>query len=578
MRHPGIAHLYDAGVIEEAGNALPFLAMELVEGVTLEQWARAAPRSLDAVLGVLIDIGVAVQSAHENGIVHRDLKPANILVEDASGESRPRVLDFGIASIASDPPPAGDHEGPRVLGTLSYMSPEQAAGAAVVDARTDVYALGGIAYELACGELPHPLVDESLAARLLRIREAEVPPLGARRAELRGDLERVLARALAKRAEQRYPTMRAFVADLRAVRERRPLACDAGRPMPMLRSWRRRHPRLALVAVVLALCSGLGIQAERARVQRANTERDRRIERLSSALDGLGALAGFVGASAPRDGVLRHWLQEAEVALLQAPGHTAARELELRLHRELGSSAIANGRLEEALGHRTKALELVTRALAEQPDDRARLAAWAEAQVHVGDLERELYGLALAHSRYAMAHVVLERLAELWPSDARHVDDLAWSFDRLVGDAIALGELGCAELLLAQRRALLDRLHELRPGHRYTLSGERNYWTLRSDLERVRGDAARRRECMGRSIEPALRRWRLEPDSAAATTEYIGSLLSYLEQVERAALTPAQLEQMREAERALRELLAKEPAHQVARAQLARWEEVGFSR
>jgi predicted Ser/Thr protein kinase len=579
LRHPGIAHLYDAGAIEEDGRALPFLAMELVEGLTLAQWARAAPRSIDALLGVLVDIGVAVQAAHESGVVHRDLKPANIVVESAGAQARPRILDFGIAAIVSDPPRAAEHEAPRVLGTLSYMSPEQAAGAAVVDGRTDVYALGAIAYELLSGELPHPLVDEPLSARLRRIREEAIPPLGALRPELRGDLERVLARALANAAEQRYPTMSALVADLRAVRERRPLACDAGRPLRVLRSWRRRHPRLALASVLLALCGGLGIHMEREREQRESVERDQRIERLSTAFSAeLRALAGVVGTSAPRDGLLRHWLHEVEAALREAPAHAAARDLELRLHRELGSSAIANGRLGEALAHRSKVLEHHTRALVAQPADRVRLAEWAEAQVHVGDVERTMYGYALAHSRNAAAHVVLERLAELWPGDARHVDDLAWSCDRLVGDAIEFGELGCAELLLAQRRRLLDRLHELRPEHPATLSGERCYWALRSHLAHARGDAAQQKEYVGRSLEPARRRWRMEPTSAAAGIEYIGSLLTYFELVGLAALSSEQLAQMREAEHVLRELLAKEPENEVARAQLARWEEVGFSR
>ncbi len=152
ISHPNVAHVYEIG--EEGGR--PFIAMEYVEGQPLDRW-RDTPPAVEQVLAVAVQLADALAEAHARGVVHRDLKPANVLV-DKSG--RVKVLDFGIAKLQPAEPPGPDEETQlrtatgSVMGTVAYMSPEQLEGR-TVDARSDLWSLGVVLYELASGR--HPL-------------------------------------------------------------------------------------------------------------------------------------------------------------------------------------------------------------------------------------------------------------------------------------------------------------------------------------------------------------------------------------------------------------------------------------
>src|SRR5262249_3292543 len=145
LHHPGIAQVYDAGV---AAGGQPYFAMELIAGVPLDRCAREHALDARGRLDLVARVGDAVQHAHKRGVIHRDLKPGNILV-DSSGQ--PRVLDFGVARAADLGLTAGGGrtEAGQLIGTLRYMSPEQAAGdPTAIGPRGRVYALGVILYEL----------------------------------------------------------------------------------------------------------------------------------------------------------------------------------------------------------------------------------------------------------------------------------------------------------------------------------------------------------------------------------------------------------------------------------------------
>src|SRR5262245_55387072 len=170
LHHPGIAQVYDAGVAE---NGQPYFAMELIAGVPLDQYARDQALDVPGRLELVARVRDAVQHAHERGVIHRDLKPGNILVE-SSGQ--PKVLDFGVARAAdADLRDGTDLTGTgQLIGTVSYMSPEQvAASPAVLDRRSDVYALGVILFELLAGRLPHALEQLPLPAAAWMICEEE---------------------------------------------------------------------------------------------------------------------------------------------------------------------------------------------------------------------------------------------------------------------------------------------------------------------------------------------------------------------------------------------------------------------
>ncbi|MCA8963172.1 MAG: serine/threonine protein kinase, partial [Planctomycetes bacterium] len=165
LRHPGIVPIFDAGTTEIDGRRQPYLVMDDIEGQTLT--AFAAERTLDdaARLRLIAAVCDAIEHAHQKGVIHRDLKPANILVDTDRDEPQPKILDFGIARTIEDDRflTTMRTDVGQVLGTLAYMSPEQiAADPDALDTRSDVYAIGVIAYELLAGRLPLDLARRPL--------------------------------------------------------------------------------------------------------------------------------------------------------------------------------------------------------------------------------------------------------------------------------------------------------------------------------------------------------------------------------------------------------------------------------
>jgi WD40 repeat protein len=256
MQHPGIARIYEAGV---AADGLPYIAMELVRGLPLDEYTTRHSPDPAAKLGLVARVCEAVQYAHEQGVVHRDLKPANVLV-DATGQ--PKVVDFGIARISGGEhvSTAGRTATGQLIGTLAYMSPEQlGADPAAVDARSDVYALGVILFELLAGRLPFDLTSLPLPEAARRIREDDPTRLGTMNTLFRGPVETIVAKALEKDRDRRYPTAAALAADLhRHLRDERIEARSAS-ALYHLRKFARRHKALVggVAAVLLALVLGL---------------------------------------------------------------------------------------------------------------------------------------------------------------------------------------------------------------------------------------------------------------------------------------------------------------------------------
>lgn len=212
MRHPGIGQVFATGRTRHFDTDVPYIVMEYIEGQPLLEYAEKI--DLRARVELLAAIADAVEHAHLRGVIHRDLKPANILVQS---DGQPKVLDFGVARLADQE--SGRHElttAGMILGTMAYMSPEQAAGDPEgVDLRTDVYALGMIGYRMIGGRLPYSVDRGSLGEALKAICETRPPPLSQFAHEARGDLQVVIGKALEKDRNERYRNADEFASDLR---------------------------------------------------------------------------------------------------------------------------------------------------------------------------------------------------------------------------------------------------------------------------------------------------------------------------------------------------------------------------
>ena len=210
LRHPHIAALIDGGVSDEG---TPWFAMTLVDGQRIDAWCQAHQLGMPARVRLLLDVCAAVDHAHRNLIIHRDLKPSNVLVDE---DAHVHLLDFGIARLAQAGELTQTHK--RAL-TPQYAAPEQFRGAAASTAM-DVYGLGALLYAMLTGAPPRDVSAEPDATPTLpsqalgRVETLAAGELARARREVRGDLDAVILRALASEAEQRYPSVAAFAADL----------------------------------------------------------------------------------------------------------------------------------------------------------------------------------------------------------------------------------------------------------------------------------------------------------------------------------------------------------------------------
>jgi serine/threonine-protein kinase len=199
-----VARVTDVGRLE---NGAPYIVMEYLEGLDLSAWLQQrGPLPADQAAEFVLQACEAIAEAHMYGIVHRDLKPANLFViRRPDGGLSVKVLDFGIAKRIGAAPSANLTSTATVMGSPLYMSPEQLNSSKDADARTDIWALGVILYELLSGE--PPFIAETVPGVMLKITTSEPPPLGARRPELPAGLERVILRCLEKDRTRRFPTI-----------------------------------------------------------------------------------------------------------------------------------------------------------------------------------------------------------------------------------------------------------------------------------------------------------------------------------------------------------------------------------
>jgi serine/threonine protein kinase/tetratricopeptide (TPR) repeat protein len=290
MDHPNIARVFDAGTTKgEPGGVSPgrpYFVMELVKGVPLTKYCDAHRLTPKERLELFIPVCQAIQHAHQKGIIHRDIKPSNVLVALYDGKPVPKVIDFGVAKAAGQQ--LTEHTlvtgFGAVVGTLEYMSPEQAElNQLDIDTRSDIYSLGVLLYELLTGTTPldRKRLKEATVLELLRIIREEEPPRPSTRLStteeipsiaanrglepkklsglVRGELDWIVIKALEKDRNRRYETANGFARDVQRYLADEPVPACPPSAWYRFRKFARRNkgPLLAAALVLLALVGGI---------------------------------------------------------------------------------------------------------------------------------------------------------------------------------------------------------------------------------------------------------------------------------------------------------------------------------
>jgi len=543
LQHPGIAQIFEAGTFEPSPGAAPqpFFAMEFVRGVPVTQFAQQHNLGTRERLELVARIADAVQHAHGKGVIHRDLKPGNILVEEISESTKhkaqtdshselstqhsalPKILDFGVAR-ATD----GDlalttlrTDIGQLIGTLPYMSPEQAAGDPDdLDTRSDVYALGVIAYELLAGRLPYDLTRKLAAEAARIIRDEEPTRLSAINRTFRGDIETIIAKALEKDKARRYQSAVELGEDIRRYLRDEPVIARPPSAGYQFQKFARRNKGLVAgaAAVVLTLIAGIigtsiGLVKARASARdafisqkQAETEKDnaeratvRAITAEQVALDRLK----LVELEAAKSKAVNTFLTDMLVAV--DPRKTANRELTMREVLDEAATTVDTGNLKdqpevEAVVRR--AIGQTYLQLGEYEKGQAQLEKSVSLyqQIHPGDhmdTAESMTALAeiLRESRQGgralpIAREALAMKRRLNSADSKELATSISNVALCIKQSGADGEAGLVECEALNREALamFRRIHGNTPHDDLSMSLNNlamTIWTTRRDLPEV---------------------------------------------------------------------------------------------
>jgi serine/threonine protein kinase len=473
LRHPHLVQVYEFGEVPTAGGAMsqPYLVLEYMPEGSLADLLRGAPQPPKEAARLIETLAGAIHYAHQQGIIHRDLKPANILLQRAEVEaegpaegvrgpraSSPRpltadfcakVTDFGLAKFraGSDLTQSGE-----VLGTPSYMAPEQAAGKSVpITAAVDVYGLGAVLYEVLTGRPPFAAATPD--ATLGQVRQDEPVPPRRLQPTVPRDLEIVCLKCLRKEAGRRYATALDLADDLRRFRAGEPIRARPVGTLERLVGWCRRQPRVAglLAALVLVLLTGsAGVlwQWQRAsrnaadaeqnaaafRRQRdmARQEKERAEHHLQRVRARVDRLRGLGGDLLHRPGQYRTGQAVLEQALAFYQDMLPEEGNDPRVRREAAQLFQQVATIHHTLGHVGKAAEarghlvnLLTSLLAEEPANTALRIELANSQRWLGNALRDLSKPREAREAYDQAARFYEELLRESPDKASYQAALA---------------------------------------------------------------------------------------------------------------------------------------------------------
>ncbi len=496
MDHPNIARVLDAGATL---TGRPYFVMDLVKGSPIVEYCDKNNLTIDERLALFAQVCSAVQHAHSKGIIHRDIKPSNILVGTQDGKPQAKVIDFGIAKATSskltDKTLFTEHQ--QIIGTLVYMSPEQAEGSLDIDTRTDVYSLGVLLYELLTGSTPFDsrTLHNAMYGELQRlIREVDPPrpstrlsdshdtlaSIAARRRVeprrlgtiIRGELDWIVMKALEKDRARRYETASGLALDIQRYLGGEAVVAAPPSTTYRLRKFVRRNKGLvgAIAAIAASLLLGLIAFAWQADV--AGRQRDR-------------ALLAEAETALRADELQKVSDFQAQMLAQIDPSHVG-----MRLRADVGS------RFQQALDGDHLPADERTRRIETFAAEWARVNATDSARALIDQAILQPATVAIASQfgkQPALAARLRQTLADLYKDlgllDAalplqegalatrrslvgrQHADTLD-SLNKLVGLLLAQGKLDQAETLA--RDALEDGVHGLGADHPRTLIAKSN--------------------------------------------------------------------------------------------------------
>lgn len=526
LRHPGIAQIYEAGIHQAGSERLPYIAMELVEGERLTRLVKN--RSLDqaTTLHLFTRICDAVQHAHQQGVIHRDLKPSNILVEERDNMLLPKLLDLGIAR-ATDLDIQATTMGTSVgelVGTLQYMSPEQAAGDPDdIDTRTDVYSLGAILFELLTETPPLDLMHKPIHEALRTIREDEPPAMRSLCTTLRGDLELIARKAMEKDKGQRYQSARDLADDVRRYLGNEPIMARHPSTAYQLRKFARRNRVLvagiacfaiaiaigmtgmiwfavgksrALDAESLALSKAIAAQQDAENARRQAERRFEEVRNLASVfineLD--GQIRDLPGSTEARQFVVATGLEYLDNLEKEAADDPAL-QLQLasayfKLGDIQGFPDIPNlGDREGAWASYQKGLKLLDELRRHAPNDLNIEKIQSVAYCHCAVVLEELNRRQEAEGFHSKAFELIRHVWTEVPADPGVLSDVAYHENRLGDDDWGKGHLGAAEKRYGNARELYERILAIEPDSITAQRGLAAYHDRMARTARARGDA-----------------------------------------------------------------------------------------
>ncbi|MBL4809199.1 MAG: serine/threonine protein kinase [Phycisphaerales bacterium] len=434
LDHPNIAKIHEAGIDSESGS--PYFAMEYVDGQELGEYVKDQNLNTRDRLELFAKLCDAIQHAHAKGIIHRDLKPANVLV-GKNGE--PKVLDFGVARAtdANSSNATMQTNAGQLIGTLYYMSPEQAIGDTLnLDTRSDVYALGVVLFEILTGEIPYNLQDKAIHEAVRIIQDTKPTKLSKIDHTFKGDIDIIVGKALVKEKDRRYQSVADLSADIRRFLRNQPISARAPSTIYKTSKFVRRNTGLTVTAACILIVFSVGIgYAASLRNQRMETSR-MMLDNILLTLNEMGVQNGRAtdGASLAKR-MLDMYSENGESMLSGDPDRLAV------FYTDLGEAFLGYEHNKEALSSFVKVLSIRERTY-QAPHSliAAALHDVARAMFFLNDLPQ-------AQVYYQRAREMRESLFDLNDPNAA---DLATTLDHLGSTNLKLKNLD-AVLPLYQR-------------------------------------------------------------------------------------------------------------------------------